>query len=142
MTPDPNEVLTVALTAEQAEHVRWQVLADFCEVLGDTLDAGGDRARGMAAGASPRKSLADTTMAKIEPLCAASPTYVDRRCELVQLADGLLEAGAALALTGTDLERIREHDGDEAAVRERVLQLAPAFTARAILDQIPGRGDR
>lgn len=134
MTPDPNEVLTVALTAEQAEHVRWQVLADFCEVLGDTLDAGGDRAR--------RKSLADTTMAKIEPLCAAPPTYVDRRCELVQLADDLLEAGAALALTGTDLERIREHDGNEAAVRERVLQLAPAFTARAILDQLPGRDDR
>lgn len=33
MTPDPNEVLTVALTAEQAEHVRERLLADFASGL-------------------------------------------------------------------------------------------------------------
>lgn len=135
MTPDPNEVLTVVLTAEQAEHVRAQLLADFASGLRPL-------ARATCWALKDVRIHAALYAAKVAALDQAQPiTYADRRCELAQLADDLLALGADLAInrTATDLERLLEH---EAAARERVLQLAPAFTARAILDQLPGRDDR
>jgi hypothetical protein len=133
MTPDPNEVLTVALTAEQAEHVRHQLLADFASGLEMLADAS-------VASLRDASRHADTYRAKVESLGEVSPiTYADRRCELVHLADDLLATGADMATHETDLARIREHDCDEAAARERGRRLAPALTGAAILEQFAGR---
>jgi hypothetical protein len=122
MTPDPNEVLTVALTAEQAEHVRERLLADFAEGL-EPL------ARATPAALKDVSSHVASYAAKVESLDETQPvTYADRRCELLQLADDLLALGA---------DRV---NGDEAAVRERARRLAPALTGAAILEQFDGSG--
>jgi hypothetical protein len=117
VTPDPSEVLTVALTPE---HVRHQLLADFASGLEPLAAASVGSLRDVS-------SHADTYRAKVESLDEAQPiTNADRRCELLQLADDLLALGA---------DRV---NGEGATARERVRQLAPVLTGAAILQQIAG----
>jgi hypothetical protein len=101
------------------------LLADFSEGLGPLV-------RATTAALKDVGSHVASYAAKVESLDETQPiTYADRRCELVQLADGLIALGVRAA-GGEELV-------DEGDVRERARQLAPALTGAAILDQIDDR---
>lgn len=124
-----SERLTVTLTAEQADHVREQLLADFASGLEQFVHAD----RGCLKDAHVH---ADTYRAKVEALDGSAPVaYADRRCELVQLADDLMEKGADRAKANVPFG---DAGADEGIPRERARQLAPALTGVAILAQVDG----
>lgn len=128
MSSDPNTRITVTLTREQAEHVLAQVFSNLeymlrhhaartCEDLAAIRSMLGSYERRIGELSKPGDEV----------------TYTERRCELEELADELMDLGAYQVTEVSTGSEGKEH-GELAALRRH--ELRQAETGAAIYDQI------
>jgi len=128
MRSDPTTRITVTLTREQAEHVLSQVYSNL-EYMLRHHDA--RTCEDLAAIAGMLGSYERRIDELSKP--GGEVTYAERRCDLEELADDLMDVGADQVRDVTTGAESKEH-GELAALRRH--ELRQAETGAAIYDQI------